>query len=400
MNASSLLRLEEPPAPGPALRGFALWALGFRPFYLLASGFAAVSIGLWSLQFTGWLPKPYLSGPLWHAHEMVFGFTLAVVVGFLFTAGRNWSGQPTPNGRRLMALAALWLAGRALVLTPWAAASAVVNAAFPLAAAVALAIPFWRSRNRRNYFFVGLLALMGLANLGLHLSQLGMLDLPAWLGVQLALDVVLFIMSVMGGRVIPMFTNNGVAHANAVRHPWVEKLALGSVLALLVAGLLPLPSAVMASVAVLAALTHGTRLALWQPWATTRKPLVWVLHVGYAWIVLHLALRAAAALGWVPMSAATHALTVGAIGSLVIGMMTRTARGHTARPLKADRADSCAYVLVLCAALTRVFLPLAWPAWTLPAILLSAGFWSAGFGLYAVRYWPVLSRPRLDGQAG
>ncbi|WOB09580.1 NnrS family protein [Piscinibacter gummiphilus] len=395
-----LLQLDEPPRPGAAPRGFALWALGFRPFYLLASGFAALSILLWSLQFTGWLPRPYLAGPLWHAHEMVFGFTLAVVVGFLFTAGRNWSGRPTPTGRTLMALAALWLAGRVLVLSPWGLASALVNAAFPLAAAAGLAIPFWRSRNQRNYFFVGLLMLMGLANLILHLSQLGALDLPGWLGVQLALDVVLFIMTVMGGRVIPMFTNNGVPNANAKRHPGVEKLALGSVLVLLVADLLPLPAAAMALIAALAALANGTRLVLWQPRATLRKPLVWVLHLGYAWIVLHLILRAAAALGWVPASMATHALTVGAIGGLVIGMMTRTARGHTARPLKADGADTSAYLLVACAALVRVFLPLAWPAWTLPAIVLSAVFWSAGFGLYALRYWPVLSRPRLDGQPG
>lgn len=400
MNAPALLRLEEPPAPGPAPRGFALWALGFRPFYLLASSFAALSILLWSLQFIGWWPRPYLAGPMWHAHEMVFGFTLAVVVGFLFTAGRNWSARPTPTGPALMALAALWVGGRLLVLTPWGLASAVVNAAFPIAAAVALAIPFWRSRNRRNYFFVGLLLLMGMANLGLHLSQLGLVQLPARLGAPLALDVVLFIMAVMGGRVIPMFTNNGVANAGAIRHPWVEKLALGSVLVLLVAGLLQLPGTVMAIIATAAAAAHGTRLALWRPWKTARKPLVWVLHVGYAWIVLHLALRAAAYTGWIAASAATHALTVGAIGGLVIGMMTRTARGHTARPLKADRADTAAYVLVLLAAIVRVFLPLASPASTLIAIGLSAVLWSGGFGLYAVRYWPVLSRPRLDGQAG
>jgi uncharacterized protein involved in response to NO len=400
VTSSHLLRLDEPPAPGPAPEGFALWALGFRPFYLLASGFAAVSIGLWSLQFAGWWPRPYLAGPVWHAHEMVFGFTLAVVVGFLFTAGRNWSGRPTPTGPALMALALLWLAGRAFVLTPWGLASALVNAAFPFAAAVALAIPFWRSRNRRNYFFVSLLALLGLANLGLHLSQLGVVALPAWLGLPLALDVLLFILAVMGGRVIPMFTNNGVPDAGAVRHPWVEKLALGSVLALPAAALLALPDTLIALVAATAAAAHGTRLALWRPWKTWRKPLVWVLHGAYAWIVLHLALRAAASMGWVPVSTAVHALTVGAIGSMVIGMMTRTARGHTARPLKADRADTSAYVLVASAAVVRVFVPLAAPAWTMPAILLSAALWSLGFGLYAVRYWPVLSRPRLDGQPG
>ena len=400
MKSSSLLRIDEPPKPGPAPQGFALWALGFRPFYLLASSFAAISILLWSLQFAGVMPTPYLAGPLWHAHEMVFGFTLAVVVGFLFTAGRNWSNQPTPTGPALAALAALWVAGRVLVLTPWGWAAAIVNAAFPLAAAVALGIPFWKARNQRNYFFVGLLALLGVADLGLHLSQLGVLDLPPWLGVQLALDVVLFIMAVMGGRVIPMFTNNGVAGAGAVRQPVVEKAALGSVLALMVVDLLPLPQVVVGIVALVAALAHGTRLALWRPWKTWPKPIVWVLHVAYAWIVLHLALRAAATLGWATPSAATHALTAGAIGGLIIGMMTRTARGHTARPLKADGYDVAAYVLVLAGALMRVFVPMAVPEWTVPAVVVSAVLWSGGFAVYAVRYWPVLSRRRLDGQPG
>src|SRR5215217_4405901 len=142
---AQFIDLEEPPRPQTG-EGFALWALGFRPFYLLASAFAALSIGLWGLQFAGWLGRPYLQGPAWHAHEMLFGFTLAVVVGFLFTAGRNWSNRPTPTGAPLAALAALWLAGRVLVLTPFGWAAALVNAAFPLAAAIALAIPFIASR--------------------------------------------------------------------------------------------------------------------------------------------------------------------------------------------------------------------------------------------------------------
>ncbi len=130
---------------------------------------------MWALQFSGWLGRPYLQGPLWHAHEMIFGFALAVVVGFLFTAGRNWSNLPTPTGAPLAALAALWLAGRILVLTPFGWAAALVNAAFPLAAAIALAIPFFKAGNRRNYFFVGLLVLMSAASLAVHLDQLGVL---------------------------------------------------------------------------------------------------------------------------------------------------------------------------------------------------------------------------------
>ena len=197
--------------------------------------FAALSIPLWSLQFSGMLGYSYLSGPLWHAHEMVFGFTLAVIVGFLFTAGRNWTNQPTPTGWKLAALAALWVAGRILVLTPFAVAAAAVNVAFPLAAAISLAVPFVKSGNRRNYFFVALLVLLAMAAGFVHLSQLTGASLAPWFGIQVALDVVLFILAVMGGRVIPMFTSNGVPGATATRNPYVEKAALGLVLVLMAA---------------------------------------------------------------------------------------------------------------------------------------------------------------------
>ena len=147
---AQFIRIEEPPRRKAAVQGFALWQLGFRPFFLLASIFAALSIGLWALQFAGALGRPYLQGPIWHAHVMLFGFALAVVVGFLLTAARNWSNLPTLSGAPLAALAALWVAGRVLVLTPFGWAAAIVNVAFPLAAALALAIPFIAARNRRD----------------------------------------------------------------------------------------------------------------------------------------------------------------------------------------------------------------------------------------------------------
>jgi uncharacterized protein involved in response to NO len=398
---ADFIKIQEPPRRAAVgAHRFALWELGFRPFYLLASTFAALSIGLWALQFSGWLGHPYLDSSMWHAHEMLFGFALAVVVGFLFTAGRNWSGRPTPTGLPLAALAALWVAGRVLVLTPFGWAAAIVNAAFPLAAAVALAIPFFAAGNRRNYFFVALLALMSVAVMAFHLARLDVLAIPGGAAIQVALDIILFIMAVMGGRVIPMFTNNGVPGAGAERIDMVEKAALGSVLVLLVADVLNVGGVPLAVVAALAALAHLTRGALWRPWKTLRAPLVWILQAGYLWLALHLALRAGAALGWIGSSPATHALTAGAIGSLVIGMITRTALGHTARPLRAGRAELACYVLVTLAAVVRVFVPLAFPAQLVNAVLVSALLWSAGFGLYAVRYWPILTRPRLDGLPG
>jgi uncharacterized protein involved in response to NO len=391
---------------------WALWQLGFRPFYLLAGAFAALSVGAWALQFGGWLPRPYLAGAMWHAHELLFGYALAVLVGFLFTAGRNWSGRPTPSGPALVALALLWLAGRVLVLTPYGWAAALVNTAFPLAAAAGLGMALLGGRNRRNYFFVGLLVLLGLAQLGVHLAHLGLLELPPWLGIHLGLNLLLFIMAVMGGRVIPMFTNNGVPGANARRHPALEWLALGALLVLTLADALAgvfgdaspealaLQRAALAALLGLCACVHLLRLWLWQPWRTLRTPLVWVLHAAYLWIVLHLALRGAAELGWIAPSLAVHALTVGAVGGLTLGMMTRTARGHTGRPLSADGVDAACYFLVLAAALLRVLLPLAAPGATLPAIMASALLWSAGFGLFTLRYLPVLTRARLDGKPG
>jgi uncharacterized protein involved in response to NO len=394
----SLLNIEEPRRTPP--KGFALFALGFRPFYLLASIFAALSIPLWALQFSGLLAHPYLAGPLWHAHEMLFGFTLAVIVGFLFTAGRNWTNLPTPSGWKLAALAALWVAARVLVLTPFAVAAALANVAFPLAAAVALAIPFVKARSKRNYIFILMLLLLSAAAAFIHLSQLGFLPSAARPAIQVALDVLLFIMGVMGGRVIPMFTNNGVTAGRARKESAVEKAALGSLLALLAVDILALEGWPVVVVAGVACVAHAWRWTRWQPWKTLRVPLVWVLHLAYLWVPVHLVLRAVAQLGLVAPSLATHALTVGAVGGLVIGMVTRTARGHTGRPLRADRYETTCYVLVLLAAVVRVAVPLAAPGQTVHAVLGSAFLWSAGFGLYALRYWPILSQPRIDGRPG
>jgi uncharacterized protein involved in response to NO len=387
------------PAAGRPVRGFALWNLGFRPFYLLASVFSALSILLWTAQYAGGLSFTYLQAPLWHGHEMLFGFTLAVVAGFLLTAVRAWTGQPTLAGAPLMALAALWVAGRVLVLTPYGAAAAAANAAFPLALAVAIGIPLVRSGNRRNYFFLGLLAAMAALIAGLHLALLGVAALPPRLDLVLGLDVMLFIMAVMGGRVIPMFTNNGVPGAGAARQPLVEKLALGSLIALAIADLLQLPPILIAAVALVAAAAHAARLALWRSWRTFSTPLVWILHAAYAWIVVHLALRGLGAAGWVGESFAIHALTIGGIGGLTLGMMTRTARGHTARPLTADRFELSMFVLVQIAAAVRVFGGMA-PVAHVASVHLAGLLWTAAFGLYAVRYWPVLTQPRLDGKPG
>ena len=391
--------LAAPEAPADPSR-FALWDLGFRPFFLLASVFSVVSGLMWVAQYAGWLTATYLRGPVWHAHEMLFGYTLAVMAGFLLTAVRNWTSRPTATGAPLIALVALWVCGRVLVLTSFEVAAAVVNAAFPVAIAVAIGIPLVRARNARNYFFIGLLLLVAGLILVVHLSLREGSALSPRLGLSLALDVVLFIMAVMAGRVIPMFTNSGVPGASATRHALVEKLAPGSVLLLFVADLLQLHPPVVGIVALVSAAVHGVRLYLWRPWRTLTTPLVWILHAAYAWIVIHLILRGLSAFDLIPASLAIHALTIGAIGGLTIGMMTRTARGHTGRRLQADGYEFAAFAFVMLAAFVRVFGGMVSPSLYVASVQLTGIFWAAAFGLYAVRYWPVLTRARLDGKPG
>ncbi|HKU85461.1 MAG TPA: NnrS family protein, partial [Casimicrobiaceae bacterium] len=180
----------------------------------------------------------------------------------------------------------------------------------------------------------------------------------------------------------------------------VEKAALGGVLALLAADLLGLDAQIVGALALAVAVAHAVRLALWQPWRTTRVPIVWVLHAAYAWIVVYLLLRALAAYGFVAPPLATHALTIGAIGGMTIGMMTRTARGHSGRPLQAGSSEVLCYALVQLAALLRVGGGIALPDHYLASVVLSGLCWSAAFALYAIHYWPILTRPRLDGKPG
>lgn len=378
-----------PDAPGgkPAPGGrSALFALGFRPLYLLAGAYAALGVPLWALQYLGWLPS---ADPSWHAHEMLFGYAFAVIAGFLLTAVRAWTGRPTPTGAALAAIAAIWLGARVLAVFSLPAAAAA-DAVFAVAVAWGIGRPIVASRNR-NWFFIVLVLAIGAASVAFQ-------ALP---GVALAigLDLVLVVMVIMGGRVIPGFTNNALPGAGARRIPWLEHGALGSVLLIFLFDLTSLERA--ASIAALAAAAlHGARLALWAPLKTRANPILWILHLSYAWIVVHLALRGCAGFGLASAALATHALTVGAIGGLTLGMMTRTARGHTARPLKAGPAEVAAYVLVQGAAIVRVLLPLALPSAYAAAVTISAALWSVAFALFVVAFYPILSRPRLDGQPG
>ena len=376
-------------AAGGRFALFAGWsaflALGFRPMYLLAGAYAALSVPLWALQYLGWLPG---ADPLWHAHEMLFGYVFAVIAGFLLTAVRNWTGLGTPAGAPLAVIASLWLTARVLALYSLPAA-ALADAAFAIAVAWGIGRPLVLSRNR-NAFFIAIVLALGAASI--------LFQAYPRTALALGLDVVLLVMTVVAGRVVPGFTNNAIPGAGARRNAALETGCVASVLLLLVCDFLD--SSIGAPVALAAAGLHAARLALWAPWKTRSRPILWILHLSYAWIVVHLALRGLAAFDLALAALATHALTVGAIGGLTLGMMTRTARGHTARRLTAGRAEVSAYVLVQLAAAVRVFLPLLLPSAYMIAVMLSAVLWSAAFIVFVIAYYPILTRPRLDGQPG
>jgi uncharacterized protein involved in response to NO len=362
----------------------ALFALGFRPMYLLAGAYAALAVPLWALQYAGSLPGANMA---WHAHEMLFGYAFAVIAGFLLTAVRAWTGIPTPSGLALGGIAGLWLLARIAGLFSLAASS-VIDVFFAVAVAWGIGRPILASRNRNWYFIVFVLAL-GAASIAFQAYP------QAALAV--GLDVVLLVIAIMGGRVIPSFTNNAVTGAGARRIQWVEYGALGSVLLLLLLDVLQFPAW---PVALAGAALHALRVALWAPLATRGRPILWILHLSYAWIAVHLALRGLAGLELASPVLATHALTVGTIGGLTLGMMTRTARGHTARPLKVGPWETAAYALVHLAAFIRVLAPLAWPA-GYPLLVVSSGLlWSVAFAIFTLAYIPILTRPRLDGQPG
>lgn len=390
------------PASQPQAPGFALFALGFRPFYLLAALVAAASVPVWLLEYLGVVPAPGpIAGIAWHMHEMVFGFAVAVITGFLFTAGRNWTGQPTPTGAPLAGLAALWIAARVLLVTgPGPVAAAVDLAFLPL-----VAWSFWKplkaAQNRRNYFFVGLLAALALLNLCFYLAVFGVAPLAPVTPIRAALYVVVLMVAIMGGRVIPMFTQNAVPSARVRRSIGLDRWALGALAAALALDVLDASGWVVAPVAAAAAVLHAVRLARWDPAATVGRPIVWILHASYAWIPLGLALIAASALvPGLPRLVALHALAIGAVGGMIVGMITRTALGHTGRPLTAGLAERFAYVLVQFAALVRVFGGLLLPALYRETLLVSAALWAAAFAVYLVAYTPILTFARVDGKPG
>lgn len=383
-----------------------LLGLGFRPFYLLAGLFAVVAIPLWIATYTGHLPTDsYLAGIAWHQHEMLFGFAVAVIAGFLLTAVRNWTGRETPTGFRLGVLAAIWVLGRILTFTGPALPAMLVDLAFLPVLAVVLAIPILQSQNRRNVKLIFVLIALAATNTVYHLSYAAIL--PAHLNaisINVALDVIVILIAIMSGRVIPVFTANAIPAAAPRSVTAIEVVAIGTLLAILAADMLapwqPLPPSALAALYFVAASAHGLRLCLWDPHRTWRNSLLLMLPLAYAWIPLMLALRGLAAMALLPATAAVHALTIGAMASLMLAMMMRSSLGHTGRLLQASRSDFSAFLLLQMAAGVRVAATFSGADNYRLLVEVSAVLWLLAFTVFLCRYAPMLTRARIDGRAG
>jgi uncharacterized protein involved in response to NO len=344
--------------------------------------------------------SPAVAPLLWHAHEMLFGFAVAIIVGFLMTAGKAWTGLATPRGPALGALALLWLSARiAAVVGPYAVYAVLDLALLPIVAIV-LARLVLRARNHRNLPLVGMLSLLACANVGFHLAVMEVLQVSALAPMYAGLALITLIECVMAGRVIPGFTMSATPGLKLVSTAWIEWLTLGSTGLGLALWVIAPPNGVTMGVLALAAVLHVYRSVRWRPWVARSRPILWILHASYVWLAVGLGLLAAAQLGWVAVSAGVHALAVGATGGLIIGMVTRTARGHTGRVLVVSRAEVLAYVLVMAAAALRVLLPLVAPSMYGAALIGAAVAWCTAFTIYLWMYVPWLMSGRVDGKDG
>jgi uncharacterized protein involved in response to NO len=382
----------------------AFLSIGFRPFYLGAALFAAVSVALWiaAYLFAAPLPTAY-PAYLWHMHEMLFGFGVAVMAGFLLTAVRNWTGRMTPSGAGLAGLFGLWVLGRLAPFTGSALLYALVDSAFLPCVAALLAVPIWRSGNVRNAFVIGILAALWICNLTFHVAVLGGIAAPhIQTSITVAADVVLLLMIIIGGRIIPAFSANAIPGPGPRTWRAVEVTSIGLVLVITLLDIANLvASDAMRSAQTLllyaAAAVHLLRLIGWRPWRTRANVLLLVLPLSYLWIPVHLLLRAY--LGGMPgvlTPVAAHALFVGAMAGLMLSMMTRSALGHTGRPLQAGPAEVACFLFVQLAAVLRVAGPWIVPDQAELPIALSAILWCAAFAIFVFAYVPILFRPRVE----
>ena len=402
-----IIDLTEPASRPPAL---APLAFGFRPFFLLAALYAAFAIPVYLTWLSGFGHEPQrMPVVVWHAHEMLFGFAGAALGGFLLTAVPNWTGAPAVSGLRLGVLVLLWLLGRMAMglidLLPWQAAAAA-DLVFLPAVAAAVAPALLKANNRRNYVFFVLFAVITLANALVHLDAGGVLG-EGRRGLFLALDILLLLITVISGRIVPAFTGTFVrlrqpGATGIAPLPALDRLCIASMAVVALADLVSGDADPIVGYACLVAATLlAVRLARWRTVVTIGTPILFILHAGVTWLVLGLLARGIAlAFGLLPPTAALHILTMGAIGTMIMGVMSRATLGHTGREMTAPPAMVMAYALLALAVLVRLA-GLLIDGSLASQLLIAAGIlWTAAFGLFAGVIAPMVLLRRIDGRPG
>lgn len=390
------------------MRSLALLGYGFRPFFL-AAGLAAITlIPWWASSLTLGVPLPSAwPASLWHAHEMLFGFIGAALAGFLLTAVPSWTSERGFAGWPLALLAGVWLLGRFFVATAshWPlAVSAAADLAFLPALAAVLAPPLLRSRNRNAKLLVVLAALCTVnATFYWALAR----GNPAFARSALlaGVDLVLLLVTIIGGRIVPAFTNSALKQQgrDATFRTWwaLDAAAVTAMVGVLLIDMVSPGGRFAGAMALVAAVAQALRLSQWRSSRTLRLPIVWILHVAYAWLPVGLALKAIALLADSGMGVSwMHALTIGAAATMILAVMTRASLGHTGRPLIVTPTVVLAYVALTAATLVRVFGPRTSLLSYAQVINLAAILWTSAFVLFLFVYVPILVRPRADGRRG
>lgn len=381
-------------------QSFTVWSLGFRPFFIAAGYFAVISMSLWLLDFNQlihWTPGG-LSGHLWHAHEMVFGYGMAVVAGFLLTAIRNWTGVQTWQHSRLIALLVLWVSARILLMTDSALmlTAATLDLAFNLLLFLACLQPIMQVRQWKQTGIISKLLLMALMNLLFYLGALGLVPAALYWGLYGGAFILVALVLTMGRRVLPFFIERAVGYPVTIQNPlWIDRSSLILFLALTVSEMFQFSNSLSSALAAALVFVSSWRLYLWHTPGIWKKPLLWGLYL--AFVFINLGFLIYALLPWLDQlnrSLALHAFTYGGVGLVTLTMMSRISLGHTGRDINtADRLISVAHVLLTLGAVIRLLPAILWPRHYAIWITLSQLLWIAGFILFVTVYTPILTQP-------
>jgi uncharacterized protein involved in response to NO len=396
-----------------------LFASGFRPFFIAAASLSSLALSYWLLLFLGIVPATglnYYPPLIWHMHEMVYGYAGAVIAGFLLTAVKAWTGLDTLRGWPLAILFAIWLGARCLPFlgTDFVWLVALLNPLFFIYLGLAIAIPIIKSGNNRNLFVVLITLVLAISNATLHAALLGFFNsassdslVIANTAIAIAFYLLLLLIIIIAGRVFPMFSTNGLGGIySAKKYQWLEIACVLSFLIFGVANIIDqsgqkLAPFILLSLALLVVALHSLRVAGWFHWRIWTKPLIWVLHAGYYFLIVGVLLTGISAYYPEARVPGLHALLAGGLGLITLGMMARVTIGHTGRDTQQpNRLISLVFIFIVVAALIRVFLPLVDSSLYLSSLKLSGVLWSLGFLLFLALYLQALVTRRPDGAEG